>query len=192
MQLKLVTLLGFYILQINAASIIKRSPDSVSLDYHANKDYVPFQRLDKDLRLATEEEEEEPSKMPSDVPTPQEEEEKKEEQTGTQKKYGVTTVGSRQYRYRDSTGTTNPVLMVPLKPLEEEDSNSKQALPRKKQKNLIGVDDKGHVRHVVLDSNKDEKDDPRRKSLGQKHVLAVDEQGEQHTIALPMTLVSGS
>lgn len=174
MQLTLITLIGLCALQINAAPLIKRSDaPKPAIDYHANKDYVPFQRLDSNL----------------EVPSGNylEEEEETHETSETHKKYGVTTVGSRQYRYRDSTGEADGALMVPQKAAVE--SNDKSSLPRrKKQTNLIGVDDKGHVRHVMLDSKKDDNVDPR---VGQKQVLAIDDQGGQHTIALPMTLVPG-
>ncbi|SAM03760.1 hypothetical protein [Absidia glauca] len=176
MQLTLITLIGLCVLQINAAPLLKRASDDSSkpaIDYHANKDYVPFQRLDNEV----------------EAPTGSflEEEEESHETSETHKKYGVTTVGSRQYRYRDSTGEADGALMVPQKAAVE--STDKSSLPRrKKQTNLIGLDDKGHVRRVMLDSKKDDNVDPR---VGQKQVLAIDDQGGQHTIALPMTLVPG-
>ncbi|CAO3592262.1 unnamed protein product [Absidia cylindrospora] len=219
MQLKAIILLSLYTLQINAAAIDKRSDQilaSVSasasspsiaqkspmsaIDYNANKNYVPYQRLNNDMTLADDDDifdmddDDEQDEMTSeDYTRPHHslDQDAEESPLSTNMKYGVTHVGSRQHRYRDSTSAYNPdpMLVVPMKQATDDIESSSKPLPRRKQKSLIGVDDHGHVRHVVLDSNKDEKEDVRR--LGQKNVVAFDDQGEQHTMVLPMTMLPG-
>ncbi|ORZ05056.1 hypothetical protein BCR42DRAFT_428612 [Absidia repens] len=220
MQLKAIILLSLYTLQINAAAIAKRSdqilasvsaPVSASspssaqksptsaIDYNANKNYVPYQRLNNDMTLADDDDifdvdDDEQDEMTSeDYTRPHHSLDQDAEVSPlpTNMKYGVTQIGSRQHRYRDSTSAYNPdpMLVVPMKQEMDDIESSSKPLPRRKQKNMIGVDDRGHVRHVVLDSNKDEKEDVR--SVGQKNVVAFDDQGEQHTMVLPMTMLPG-
>ncbi|ORZ22453.1 hypothetical protein BCR42DRAFT_433779 [Absidia repens] len=103
-------------------------------------------------------------------------------------KYGVTNVGSRKDRYGE--GTWSPNLDHTQQKKNNIDNN--KPMPRNEEKILNDMNNQGQVLDFASNSIKEKgrNDDTGRKE--EKDIIALDNNGQLHTLALPMTILPGN
>ncbi|KAI8092870.1 uncharacterized protein BX664DRAFT_328349 [Halteromyces radiatus] len=198
-----IVIIGLFILQVKAM-IIKRSNAvgmeklPMEIDYQANKKFVPFQRWrepvgmeDANVSMMDDEQVLASLAYKTSHRTALDLDQIDQGVNGRQNtpRTGLRNPPQQRRRYRQNHLVKNPTLVVPMMKQQVEVEKQQEEivskpLPKRKQKNMIGVDGLGHMRHMVLDSNKDDGGEIR---LNEKNVVALDTIGELHTMILPTT-----
>ncbi|CAO3594819.1 unnamed protein product [Absidia cylindrospora] len=103
-------------------------------------------------------------------------------------KYGVTNVGSRKDRYGEGTWSPN----LDRTQQKKSNFNNNKPAPRRKEKILNDMNNQGPVFDPAPNSSKEKgrNDDTGRKE--EKYIIALDNRGQLHTLALPMTILPGN